>query len=83
MDYIDSLPRYKRIVERQKSYSAGVKCYPGIGISVMKVNPRGDRKAKAVRTAEQVEALREAGFEGFTVFDYTPPTESILGLLFR
>ena len=29
------------------------------------------------------ELCREAGFEGFTVFDYTPPTASILGLLFR
>ena len=82
MDYIDSLPRYKRIIERQKAYSAGVKCYPGIGISVMKVSPRGDRRAKAVRTAEQVEALREAGFGGFTVFDYTPPTSAVLGMLF-
>jgi hypothetical protein len=59
-----------------------VKCYPGIGISVMKVSPRGDRRAKAVRTAEQVEALREAGFGGFTVFDYTPPTSAVLGMLF-
>ena len=83
MDYMDSLPLYKRTIARQKAYCAGVKCYPGIGCSVMKVHPRGNLNAKAVQVAEQVEAVREAGFDGFTVFDYTPPTAKILDMLFR
>ena len=82
MDYIDSLSLYRRTIERQKAYAAGVKCYPGIGISVMKVAPRGNINAKAVRAADQVAALREAGFGGFTVFDYTPPTAKVLDVLF-
>ena len=53
--------------------SAGVKCYPGIGYSVMK--PHQDKPAML---AEQVQAIRDAGFEGFTVFDYTPITATAL-----
>ena len=83
MDYIDSLPLYRRTIERQKAYSAGVKCYPAIGISVMKVAPHGNADAKAVRAAEQIEAVRAAGFDGFTVFDYAPSTASVLGSLLR
>jgi hypothetical protein len=49
----------------------------------MRVVPRGNKKAKAVLVAEQVETIRAAGFDGFTVFDYTPPTANILDRVFR
>ena len=73
MTYLSSLTFFKRCIERVRTNAAGVKCYPGIGYSVMK--PRQDKPAML---AEQVQALREAGFEGFTVFDYTPITATAL-----
>jgi hypothetical protein len=39
------------------------------------MKPRQDKPAML---AEQVQALRDAGFEGFTVFDYTPITATAL-----
>jgi uncharacterized lipoprotein YddW (UPF0748 family) len=73
MTYLSSLTFFKRCIERVRENAAGVKCYPGIGYSVMK--PRQDKPAML---AEQVLALRDAGFEGFTVFDYTPITATAL-----
>ena len=71
------------LIERNKTVAAGVKCYPGIGCSTMRVVPRGNKRAKAVLVAEQVETIRAAGFDGFTVFDYTPPTANVLDRVFR
>ena len=73
MSYETSLSFFKRCIERERENAAGVKCYPGIGYSVMK--PRQDKPAML---AEQVQAIRDAGFEGFTVFDYTPITATAL-----
>lgn len=73
MSYETSLPFFRRCIERAQKNAAGVKCYPGIGYSVMK--PRGDKPAML---AEQVQAVRDAGFDGFTVFEYTPPTATAL-----
>ena len=63
----------KRCIERERENAAGAKCYPGIGYSVMK--PRQDKPAMF---AEQVQAIRDADFEGFTVFDYTLITATAL-----
>ena len=78
MSYLSSLSFFKRCIERVRQNAAGVKCYPGIGYSVMK--PRSEKPAML---AEQVQALRDAGFDGFTVFDYTPVTAAALGDQFR
>lgn len=78
MSYETSLPFFKRCIERERENAAGVKCYPGIGYSVMK--PRQDKPAML---AEQVQALRDAGFEGFAVFDYTPVTATALYNMFK
>lgn len=78
MSYEVSLPFFKRCINRVRENAAGVKCYPGIGYSVMK--PRRDKPAML---AEQVQALRDAGFEGFTVFDYTPVTATALYNTFK
>ena len=69
----------KRTIERHKKVLDGVKCYPGIGYSVMRTKPYAD---KPVRLAEQVMAVRECGYPGFTVFDYTPPTATALKKVF-
>lgn len=61
------------VIRPKQETAAGVKCYPGIGYSVMK--PRRDKPAML---AEQVQALRDADFEGFTVFDCTPITSRAL-----
>jgi uncharacterized lipoprotein YddW (UPF0748 family) len=83
MDYVNSVSMLQQLIERNKTVASGVKCYPGIGCSTMRVVPRGNKKAKAVLVAEQVETIRAAGFDGFTVFDYTPPTANILDRVFR
>ncbi len=78
MSYESSLPFFKRCAKRVCENAAGVKCYPGIGYSVMR--PRRDKPAML---AEQVQALRDAGFEGFAVFDYTPVTATALYNMFK
>ena len=79
MDYVNSVPMFRRTIERHKKVLNGVKCYPGIGYSVMRTKPYAD---KPVRLAEQVMAVRECGYPGFTVFDYTPPTATALKKVF-
>lgn len=51
MTYLSSLTFFKRCIVRVRENAAGVKCYPGIGYSVMK--PRQDKPAML---AEQVQA---------------------------
>jgi uncharacterized lipoprotein YddW (UPF0748 family) len=75
MDYIDSTTLFRNVVEAQKEYAGRVPLYPGIGLSCWK-NPRD-----AVKLAQQIEAVRELGVPGFTVFNYDAYAEAVLPYL--
>ncbi len=53
-----------------------VTVYPGIGLSVW---PKSDGR-NAVRLREQILAIREMGFKGFCLFEWTAEAESNLGI---
>jgi len=75
MDYIDSTVLFSNVVAAQKEYAGAVPLYPGIGLSCWK-NPRD-----AVKLAQQIEAVRELGVPGFTVFNYDDHAEAVLPYL--
>jgi uncharacterized lipoprotein YddW (UPF0748 family) len=64
MDYTASNSLFEREVVNQRQWSAGVPCYPGIGLSVW-----ADR-ADVVKLIEQINITRKHATGGFTVFNY-------------
>ena len=56
-----------------------VTVYPGIGLAVW---PRRDGR-NGVRLREQILAVRELGFKGFYLFEWTPETVRNLGVFSR
>ncbi|NMA44986.1 MAG: family 10 glycosylhydrolase [Lentisphaerae bacterium] len=64
MNYTDSNLEFQSHCRRQIAWAHKVPLYPGIGMSCW-TNP-GD----AVKTCEQIAALRESGLRGFMIFNY-------------
>lgn len=76
MDYTESAIMFRGHLRRQKAQVAGIRFYPGIGMSCWQEDG-GD----AERFAEQLETLREEGCEGFAVFDFDRRAEVLFPLL--
>lgn len=64
MNYTASTPDFARMVARQREWVAGVPLYPGIGYSTWQL------ETPMVTLFDQIRAAREAGAQGFTVFNY-------------
>jgi len=64
MDYTPSTGQFKSLVEQQRIWAGKVPCYPGIGLSVWR-DP-----TDICKLIEQINATRELGTGGFTIFDY-------------
>lgn len=67
MDYTQSAPIFRGRVKSQMESAAGVKLYPGIGLSCWRNDGEDVR-----RLCEQIEVVRGLGLEGYTVFELTP-----------
>ena len=76
MDYIDSAAMFRSQVRMQKEAVGKVKLYPGIGLSCW-TNDGED----AVRLAKQIQAVRDLGLGGFTVFNFDRRAEAVLPLM--
>lgn len=65
MDYTDSTPFFRNTFREQREILAGtrVKLYPGIGLSCWR-----EDGAEAEKLARHIQALRQEGLDGFTVF---------------
>ncbi len=65
MDYTDSTPFFRNICRAQRTLLSGtnVKLYPGIGLSCWKKDG-----AEAEKMTRHIQALRQDGFDGFTIF---------------
>jgi hypothetical protein len=63
MNYTPNTARFRTWAERQRAWAGKAACYPGIGLSTW--TDGGD----ACGVIEQIEAAREAGAKGFTVFN--------------
>ena len=77
MDYVESAAMFRSQVRTQmEAVGTKVKLYPGIGLSCWE-NDGTD----GVRLAKQIEAVRELGLGGFTVFNFDRRAERVLPLL--
>ena len=76
MDYIDSAAMFRSQVRMQKEAVGKVKLYPGIVLSCW-TNDGED----AVRLAKQIQAVRDLGLGGFTVFNFDRRAEAVLPLM--
>ncbi len=67
MDYTDATPLFRNICRAQRTLLAGtkVKLYPGIGLSCWKKDG-----TEAEKMTRHIQALRQDGFDGFTVFAF-------------
>lgn len=64
MDYTQAEPLFRGRVQSQIGAAAGVKLYPGIGVSCWRNDGEDVR-----RLCEQIETVRSLGLDGYTVFD--------------
>ena len=76
MDYVDSAAMFKSQARMQKEAVGKVCLYPGIGLSCW-TNDGED----AVRLAKQIQAVRDLGLGGFTVFNFDRRAEAVLPLM--
>ena len=76
MDYETSPAMFKSWVRVQKEVVGKAKLYPGIGLSKWQNDGRD-----AVRLAKQIQAVRDLGLGGFTVFNFDRRAEEALPLL--
>ena len=76
MDYSSSALMFRSRLRVQNEYRRNTPFYPGIGLSIFPSDGR-----EAGRAADQIAAVREEGFGGFTVFQYEAKTIEILKLL--
>ncbi len=67
MDYTQSAPIFRGSVQSQMKAVAGVKLYPGIGLSCWRNDGEDVR-----RLCEQIEVVRGLGLDGYTIFELTP-----------
>ena len=76
MDYVDSAAMFKSQARMQKGAVGKTRLYPGIGLSCW-TNDGED----AVRLAKQIQAVRDLGLGGFTVFNFDRRAEGVLPLM--
>ncbi len=76
MDYVESPAMFKSQARVQRDAVGAAKLYPGIGLSCW-TNDGED----AVRLAKQIQAVRDLGLNGFTVFNFDRRAEAVLPLL--
>ncbi len=76
MDYVESAAMFKSQVRMQMDAVGKAKLYPGIGLSCW-TNDGED----AVRLAKQIQAVRDLGLDGFTVFSLNRRAEPVLPLM--
>jgi len=76
MDYVDSAAMFKSQARMQNEAVGKAKLYPGIGLSCW-TNDGED----AVRLAKQIQAVRDLGLGGFTVFNFDRRAEAVLPLM--
>ena len=76
MDYVESAAMFKSQVRMQMDAVGKTRLYPGIGLSCWK-NDGED----AVRLAKQIQAVRDLGLDGFTVFSLNRRAEPVLPLM--
>lgn len=76
MDYVESPAMFKSQVRMQMGAVGKAKLYPGIGLSCW-TNDGDD----AVRLAKQIQAVRDLGLDGFTVFNFNRRAEGVLPLM--
>ena len=76
MDYVDSAAMFKSQARMQSAAVGKAKLYPGIGLSCW-TNDGED----AVRLAKQIQAVRDLGLGGFTVFNFDRRAEAVLPLM--
>lgn len=76
MDYVHSAAMFRSQARLQRDAVGSAKVYPGIGLSCW-TNDGED----AVRLAKQIQAARDLGLGGFTVFNFDRRAEAVLPLL--
>ena len=76
MDYVESPAMFKSQARVQRDAVGAAKLYPGIGLSCW-ANDGED----AVRLAKQIQAVRDLGLGGFTVFNFDRRAEAVLHLM--
>ena len=76
MDYVESAAMFKSQARVQQEAVGKAKLYPGIGLSCW-TNDGED----AVRLAKQIQAVRDLGLGGFTVFNFDRRAEGVLPLM--
>lgn len=76
MDYTESATQFRSCVSLQKQQAAGVKVYPGLGLSCWR-----DNGLDAERFADQLEVVRALELPGFTVFNFDRRAEALFPLL--
>jgi hypothetical protein len=63
-------------MQKQALAGAPVKLRPGLGLSCWD-NPRND----AIKMTEQIKTVRDAGLDGFSVFDFDLRSASVIPVL--
>ena len=76
MDYETSVSMFKSQVRVQQEAVGSAKLYPGIGLAGWP-NDGED----AVRLAKQIQAVRDLGLDGFTVFQFNRRAEDVMPLM--
>lgn len=78
MDYTDATPFFRNICRAQRTLLSGtnVKLYPGIGLSCWRRDG-----AEAEKMTRHIQALRQDGFDGFTVFAFDGRAKETFPLL--
>ena len=76
MDYVNSTPLFRGQLKAQLKAAGKVPLYPGIGLSCW---PNDGRDAE--RLAKQIQAARDLGAPGFTVFNFDRRAELALPLM--
>ncbi|MGN0846795.1 MAG: family 10 glycosylhydrolase [Kiritimatiellia bacterium] len=76
MDYVDSAAMFRSQVKTQMAAAGRAKLYPGIGLSCWQ-NDGTD----GLKLAKQIQAVRDLGLDGFTVFNFDRRAERVLPLM--
>ena len=80
MTYTRSKNTYLEMLERVKAHADTGRCYPYIGPSTW---PWIDNPVKPARIIEQVNAVRENGFPGFSVFEFSEYSSKLCEKVFK
>ncbi|MBR5026693.1 MAG: family 10 glycosylhydrolase, partial [Victivallales bacterium] len=72
MDYVDSAVAFKGKVKRQIAWAHNVKLCPGIGLSCW------TKPQDPLNMIEQIQAVRDLGLKGYTVFNFDNYARAVL-----